>query len=114
MLDIEVVKRLKPDAKDLKRVDDFSFYKSGMRNWFYGNGAPIASNARKQAKLIKDPIKLVKRAKAVVQRWGTQDHFGYAAGQPIRENVWEHFEYALREAGFDFLAIQEIKNHRES
>lgn len=113
MLDLDVIKRIKPQQKDLDRVEDYSFYKKGNRNWFYGSGAPISSNATKQAKLIKDPIKLVRRAKAVILKWGTVDYHGYSEGQPIRENVWEPFEQALKDAGFDFLSIKEIKDYSE-
>jgi hypothetical protein len=113
MLDLLTIKNIKPHQKDIDRVDDYSFYKKGYSNWFYGNGAPISSNATKQAKLIKDPVKLIRRAKAVIARWGTGDYHGYSAGQPIKENVWNPFEQALKNAGFDTLSIEEIKDYSE-
>jgi hypothetical protein len=103
-----------PERKDYERAMEMDFYKSGMRNWFYGNGAPIQSLAEKQSKLIKDPVKLVRRAKAVAAVWGTRDYHGYSAGVPKKENVWDPFREALRKMGFSAAQIEEISNHRES
>jgi hypothetical protein len=109
---LEELDRLTPLQKDLDRVEDFGFYKRGYRNWFYGNGAPITGNASKMAKLITDRSKLVRRAKAVIVRWGTQDYSGYSAGQPIRENVWLPFKKALENAGFTRDEIRHIESYR--
>jgi hypothetical protein len=103
-----------PEGKDYQRAKEMDFYKHGMRNWFYGNGAPIQSLAEKQAKLIKDPVKLVRRAKAVAAVWGTRDYHGYASGVPKEENVWNPFENALRAMGFTREQINSISSHRES
>jgi hypothetical protein len=105
--------QIRPDQKDRDRVAQFDFYKSGMRNWFYGSGAPISSNAAKQAKLITCPVKLVKRAKATVARWGTRDYTGYKSGQPFPENVWTPFRQRLQELGFSPAQIREIADYRE-
>lgn len=107
-----VIRTINPTQKDLDRVNQFDFYKSSMRNWFYGNGAPIESIAAKQAKLIKDPEKLVSRAKATVARWGTRAHEGYSAGQPKEEWPWRAFKTRLQEMGFTNGQIQEIANFR--
>ena len=109
-----VIAQINPTQKDLDRVNEFDFYKSGMRNWFYGNGSPIESIAAKQAKLIKDPEKLVRRAKATVARWGTQPHHGYAAGQPKEEWPWRAFKTRLQEMGFTNGQIQEIASFRNN
>lgn len=106
------VSNIRPEIKDYRRAKEMDFYKSGMRNWFYGNGAPIQSLAEKQAKLIKDPAKLVRRAKAVAAVWGTRDYHGYSAGVPKRENPWEPFRRALVEMGFWGTQIDEIAQHR--
>ena len=108
----ESLDRLVPEQKDLDRVEDFSFYKSGYRNWFYGNGAPITGNAAKMAKLIRDRDKLVRRAKAVIVRWGTGDYHGYASGRPVLENVWKPFKKALENAGFTRDEIRHIESYR--
>jgi len=103
---------IEPQTKDYHRALEMDFYKHGMRNWFYGNGSPIQSLAEKQSKLIKDPVKLVRRAKAVVAVWGTRDYHGYASGVPQKENVWVPFKQALIGMGFNGLQIAEIERHR--
>ena len=76
---------------------------------FYGSGAPFTHNAEKQSKLIKDPVKLVRRAKAVAAVWGTIDyHGGVGGGNWKVENVWLPFERALRSMGFNGVQIAEI------
>ena len=106
------VTSIEPQRKDYERALEMDFYKSGMRNWFYGNGAPIQSLAEKQSKLIKDPVKLVRRAKAVVAIWGTRDyHGGVGGGNWKVENVWTPFKKALMGMGFDGLQIAEIERH---
>jgi hypothetical protein len=98
-----------PERKDYARALDFDFDKTGGRRSFYGNGAPFSHNAEKMSKLIKDPVKLVRRAKAVAAVWGTRDyHGGIGGGQWKVENVWVPFERALREMGFTGAQIQEI------
>jgi hypothetical protein len=104
-----------PEGKDYQRAKQMDFYKHGMRNWFYGSGAPIQSLAEKQAKLIKDPVKLVRRAKAVAAVWGTRDyHGGTGGGNWKTENVWKPFEKALRAMGFTGEQIRLISLHTES
>ena len=106
------VSRIEPQTKDYHRALEMDFYKSGNRNWFYGNGAPIQSLAEKQSKLIKDPVKLVRRAKAIVAVWGTHDyHGGIGGGNWKIENVWIPFERALRSIGFDSSQITEISQY---
>jgi len=105
-----VIQTINPTQKDLDRVNGFDFYKRGMVNWFYGNNTPIESIATKQAKLIKDPEKLVRRAKATVARWGTQAHYGYSNGQSKEEWPWRAFKTRLQEMGFTNTQIQEIAN----
>jgi hypothetical protein len=104
------VSQIEPQTKDYQRALEMDFYKHGMRNWFYGNGAPIQSLAEKQAKLIKDPVKLVRRAKAVAAVWGTGAHHGYSGGVPKEENVWSPFKRALESMGFSYTQIHEIAN----
>lgn len=100
---------IRPDQKDLDRVDQFQFNTSFGRCRFYGNGAPSASGAKKMAKAIKDPEKLVRRAKAVVERWGIQDWTGFSQGQPIIENPWKPFRSRLQELGFSSNQISQIE-----
>jgi hypothetical protein len=113
LLDIVIV-NIEPQDKDYKRATQMDFYKSGMRNWFYGNGSPIQSLAEKQAKLIKDPVKLVRRAKAVAAVWGTRDYIGCGGGQEKIENPWTPFERALHSMGFNRDQIGQVaKFHKE-
>ena len=106
------VSTIEPQRKDYERAKEMDFYKHGWRNWFYGNGAPIQSLAEKQSKLIKDPVKLVRRAKAVAAVWGTRDYHGYSGGVPKVENVWVPFRRALIEMGFNGTQINEISQFR--
>lgn len=105
------ITQIQPQTKDYQRALEMDFYKHGMRNWFYGNGSPIQSLAEKQSKLIKDPVKLVRRAKSVAAVWGTRDYAGYSGGIARKENVWLPFERALRGMGFTGSQIQEIGRH---
>ena len=106
------INQIIPEVKDYQRAKAMDFYKRGWRNWFYGNGAPIQSLAEKQAKLIKDPTKLVRRAKAVAAVWGTHDYSGYSNGVAKIENVWQPFRRALVEMGFTRDEIECISQHR--
>ena len=99
-----------PQRKDYERVFGFDFDLTFGKCTFYGSGAPFAHNAEKMSKLIKDPVKLVRRAKAVAAVWGTRDYAGYSAGVPRTENVWTPFARALKEMGFTHSQIQEIGN----
>lgn len=108
MLSLAEIDEINPDIKDMDRATDFDFYKSGSRNWFHGNGAPITSLASKQAKLITNEKKLVRRAKATILIWGYRD---YDCGGVI-ENVWKPFEEALFKMGFSREAVQAIKEYK--
>ena len=106
------INQITPEVKDYARAKQMDWYKHGWRNWFYGNGSPIQSLAEKQAKLIKDPVKLVRRAKAVAAVWGTRDYTGYSNGVAKVENVWLPFRKALGEMGFTRDQIELISQHR--
>jgi hypothetical protein len=106
---LEEVIRIRPQQKDKDRADGLQF----RGKTFFGSGAPFESEAAKQAKLIKDPIKLVRRAKAVFARWGDYNHTGWSAGIPSDQNVWKPFEEALRNLGLNREMIQALKdNHK--
>ena len=74
------IKSYTPLKKDIDRAENLSW----CRGSYYGSGAPFHSEASKMAKLIKDPDKLIRRAIAVVMRWGTNDYIGYDASQIIK------------------------------
>jgi hypothetical protein len=56
-----------PEQKDHDRAEGMKFRKGT----FHGDNSPFKSNASKMAKAIEDPIKLVRRSKAVAQMYGT-------------------------------------------
>ena len=98
-----------PEAKDTARVEEFWADQSFGKCVFYGNGAPHASGAKRMAKAIKDPVKLIRRSRAVVQRWGTRPHTGFSQGIPVEQDVWSPFKERLRELGFSWSQIAKIE-----
>jgi hypothetical protein len=79
---------VKPEGKDYERALGLVYLNSGI---------PQSSKADRMAKLIKDPLKLVRRSKAVVGIWGTED---YLNDNDEVENVWLPFKRALIAMGF--------------
>ena len=109
------VEEIIPTKKDIDRAKGLAW----RGNTFYGNGAPFGSEASKMAKLIKDPIKLVRRAKAVVSYWDPRGYVGYYSDyygrhvDPDKDNdVWEPFRSRLIDMGFSGEQINTIKNYR--
>jgi hypothetical protein len=106
------VSQILPSQKDIERVENLQFRGST----FHGSGAPWASEASKMAKLIKDPIKLIRRAKAVAQKYGTYDYYPetippgrYFDEEQLKEqNVWKPFAEALTNMGFSYDQIKKI------
>lgn len=88
---------IKPDNKDYERALDFAYSDDP--------DTPQTSKAEKMSKLIKDPLKLVRRSKAVVVVWGTEDYYNDNDGT---ENVWLPFKRALIAMGFNPDQIAEI------
>ena len=106
------ISKIIPTQKDLDRVKEFKFDTSFGRCSFYGNGSPHSSGAKKMAKLIKDPKKLIRRAKAVVQIYGTRDYTGYSNGGQTQtiENVYKPFKEAMIAMGISRDDIYKIEN----
>ena len=102
---------IEPQKKDYERVINFDWDTTFGKARFYGSGAPFSHNAEKMSKLIKDPVKLVRRAKAVAAVWGTRSYSGYVGGIPKEENVWTPFKRALESMGFTYSQIAEIGRH---
>jgi len=88
---------IKPDGKDYERALAFAYENDP--------DTPQTSKAEKMSKLIKDPLKLVRRSKAVVGIWGTDDYYNDNDGT---ENVWVPFRRALVNMGFNPDQIREI------
>jgi hypothetical protein len=83
---------LSPERKDIDRA----------RGLAKGGEFPKQGAVDSMAKLITDPEKLVRRAKAVVQVWGTAD---YPESKP-----WGTFKRALERMGFDHAQVTKISN----
>ena len=68
---------------------------------------PDTGKAQRMANAIKDPYKLVRRAKAIVGAWGT-DNYKVKFDWLPSPNVWLPFYAALRKMGFTESQIDEI------
>ena len=104
------VDKIKPEKKDHDRVDGFRMRKQFGRVTFHGNNSPFASEAVKMAKSIKDPIKLVRRAKAVAQEYGTHHADNYTGhfSPGEKKEIWAPFSDALQRLGFSREQIKKI------
>lgn len=112
LYDIDV-DTLVPTKKDIERVEGLSYW----QGTFYGNGSPQQASVTAMAKLIRDPAKMVRRAKAVVARWGTQSYTGYSTdsnGYRDTHTVtpWGTFKEGLQNMGFTPEQLTKIANYR--
>lgn len=100
------VNRILPEPKDIMRAEGLLI----MRGKTKDNGSPFISNASKMSKLITDPFKLVRRAKAVSQMYGYGDYFPVKPGKEIDPdaNVFAPFAERLTEMGFSRQQIDDI------
>ena len=100
------VNQLLPEKKDKMRADGLLI----MRNKTKGDGSPFRSNASKMSKLITDPFKLVRRAKAVSSMYGFGDYFALPPGRTIDQssNVFSPFVERLKQMGFTKEQIDDI------
>ena len=87
-IDVETVM---PDQKDWDRAVGLRF--NGSK--FHGDNSPWAVKAKTMANAIKDPMKLVRRAKAVRATYGSEYD-----GDP-ESDVYAPFRDALIRMGFD-------------
>lgn len=101
------VEDIKPQQKDYDRAEGLQF----RGRTFNGGGQPFASEAKKMAKLIKDPIKLVRRAKAVASMYDVRyysEYFGKYMGPKEEYDVWTPFRDRLLEMGFSIEQVNKI------
>lgn len=93
------VEYIHPDSKDLKRARDLSKLPKGI-----DAGGPLQSKANPQAKAITNSAKLIRRAKAVVQIWGTGDH------ETIKgtSNPWVPFRDKMIREGFSAEQVDSV------
>lgn len=64
------INEIQPEEKDFQRAENLRFKKTAKRIIFNGDNSPFESEASKQAKLIKDPEKLIRRTLAVLAIYG--------------------------------------------
>ncbi len=88
------VSSVEPEVKDFERALGFEFKQEGY---------PIGKLAVKMSNSIKDPLKLIRRSKAVVGIWGKENY----NNSPL-ENAWVPFRVALERMGFTDKQIEEI------
>lgn len=100
--------KLQPMPKDLDRAQGLEFRGST----FHGSGAPWQSEAEKMSKLIMDPEKLVRRAKAVVKTWGKTKYWSMSKGVEKEHDVWTPFKNALQKKGFSDTQIKQIESYK--
>ncbi len=101
-----IICKIKPTEKDLRMVKDNLSWNG---NSFYGSGAPFSTQARKLAKSMKTQKNLIRKAKAVIQIWGTKDYQGgIGGGEWVTENAWKPFLDKLKEMNFSQKQINEI------
>lgn len=104
--DLIDVNRLLPLHKDIERAEGLLVLNKKKK----GDGSPFRSNASKMAKLIQDPFKLVRRAKAISSMYGFGDFFPLPPGTEINQdsNVFSAFAIRLEEMGFSRKQISDI------
>lgn len=108
------VETINPTKKDIDRAEGLQ-YSGGT---FRGDGKPFGSEASKMAKLIKDPIKLVRRSKAVAARYGADEGYDSNTGfyhhveADKDTDVWGPFKRRLIEFGFTPEQISIISNFK--
>jgi hypothetical protein len=99
------VNKILPEPKDRMRAEGLMNLR-GKTN----DDKPFRSNASKMSKLITDPFKMVRRAKAVSQMYGYGDYFSLPPGKTINQgsNVFAPFAEALERMGFSKQQINDI------
>jgi len=100
------VNKVLPEAKDRMRAEGLM----KMRGKTKPDDRPFYSNASKMSKLITDPWKMVRRAKAVSHMYGFGDYFPLPPGKTIDQasNVFAPFAEALDKMGFSKEQIDDI------
>lgn len=100
MKDINV-NEIIPEEKDYERAEGLKF-RHGSKE-VRESGYPWESSGEAMAKAIKDPVKLVRRAKAVVATYGI--YYG-----DDNDFIWRPFYKALFAMGFSLDDVKRIQN----
>jgi len=100
------VNKVLPESKDIMRAEGLMVLRGKTKD----DSSPFRSNASKMSKLITDPFKLVRRAKAVSQMYGYGDYFPVRPGKIINQdgNVFAPFAERLIEMGFSKEQVDDI------
>jgi hypothetical protein len=95
-----------PEQKDIIRAEGLMVLRGKTKT----DDKPFISNASKMSKLITDPYKMVRRAKAVSQMYGYGDYFPLPPGKSIDQdsNVFAPFAESLKRMGFSKQQIDDI------
>ena len=102
-----IVDGIIPEEKDLMRARHLKIKAKAKAT----DSVPYQGKANSMAKLITDPHKLVRRAKAIVSCWGTENLVGTVNGIDIEVNMWTPFKTRLEELGFSKRQIENISNY---
>ena len=89
---------------DVDKIDPEE--KDYLRALGFGDEIPDEGKASRMAKAITDRAKLVRRSKAVVGIWGTED---YTNNRGDIVNAWRPFKSALLNMGFTEAQISRIE-----
>jgi len=103
------IDQIKPEEKDLMRARNLNF-RSSLKGGI--SETPLQGKADSMAKLITDPEKLIRRAKAIACYWGTADIVGEIEGVDIRVNVFRPFAKKLEENGYTWSEIDSIGRYQ--
>ena len=85
--------KIRPDHKDIERARGLHI-----------PGQSINNQASRMAKAIKDPLKLARRALAVLSIWGERHSFDSTL------DTWTPFGQALLRMGFSHGQIHDLRN----
>ena len=100
------VNRILPEKKDIMRAEGLLILRSKIKS----DGSPFRSNASKMSKLITDPFKLIRRAKAISSMYGFGDYFTLPPGRTIDQgsNVFAPFAVRLEQMGFSKQQVDDV------
>ena len=102
-----IVDSIIPEEKDLMRARHLKIKAKAKAT----DSVPYQGKADSMAKLITNPRKLVRRAKAIVSCWGTDNLVGTVNGIDIEVNMWTPFKTRLEELGFSSMQINNISSY---
>jgi hypothetical protein len=95
-----------PDLKDRRRAENLVNARCNGQN----RAVSVTAAAQKMANLIRDPYKLVRRAKAIIIAWGMESKERIMFDEYfVSGNAWLPFKERLIEMGFTVEQISTIE-----